>query len=130
MYTYMYICIYMYIYHDREDNVPHLALDALNIQAHFDSFTGFAVPENKIILVSDTSEESFYTVGEWSEYIAAFFNQEERVKGLADTALMRSLYISAACKFAHMYECVHTTAYNSNTCMYARTFVPHFSCTH
>mmetsp|Transcript_11625 Transcript_11625/g.18525 ORF Transcript_11625/g.18525 Transcript_11625/m.18525 type:complete len:674 (+) Transcript_11625:120-2141(+) len=75
--------------HGEEADVAHPALDALNIQAHFNSASGRGVSENKIVLVSDTVEESFYAVGEWSEYIAAFFNQEAKVKGLADLALKR-----------------------------------------
>jgi len=62
------------------------AVDALNIQATF----GASYDSGKnLIIIDDTTEESFYNVGEWSEYIAAFFNQEAKVVGLADTALKR-----------------------------------------
>jgi len=63
---------------------PHPTLDALNIQATFGGVSG-----KNLIKISDTTEESFYHVGEWSEYIATFFNKELEVKGLADTARTR-----------------------------------------
>jgi len=101
------------LYDNREADVAHPALDALNIEAHFNGFANWGVSENKIVLISDTVEESFYAVGEWSEYIAAFFNQEAKVTGLADMALKRCVYTGrnalvneycGACKYA--YVCV------------------------
>jgi len=68
-------------------STPHPTLDALNIQATFGG--AFASGGKNLIQISDTTEESFYHVGQWSEYIAAFFNKELEVKGLADNARVR-----------------------------------------
>ena len=95
VFIYIFTCAYASICHHRHDNVPHLSLDTLNIQAHFNSWLDSSA--NKGVVVSDMGEESFYAVGEWSKYIAAFFNQEERVKGLADTAQMRCLNTIELC---------------------------------
>jgi len=78
---------------------------AMNITAHFHCCSG--------IQVSDTQEESFYAVGEWSEYIATFFNQEAKVKGLADLALKRCVNICIfMCvdtrKYMRQYACMQT----------------------
>jgi len=70
----------------RDATNSHAALDALGIEATFDG--DFCSLKN-CIKISDTTEESFYHVGEWSEYIATFFNKELEVKGLADTARLR-----------------------------------------
>jgi len=98
-------------YHDRPyDNVSHTELDALNIEATF-AGSSYGDPGNKLVLVSDTTEESFYAVGEWSEYVSVFFNQEVKVKGLADMALKRYVNISViVLDSVHTYVC-GTTAY-------------------
>jgi len=70
----------------RDATNSHAALDALGIEATFD---GDYCDGKNCIKISDTTEESFYHVGEWSEYIATFFNKELEVKGLADTARAR-----------------------------------------
>jgi len=48
------------------------AVNALNIEATFGSMYVASACKN-CIKSSDTTKESFYHVGEWSEYVAAFF---------------------------------------------------------
>jgi len=64
----------------------HTALDDLNIES---TFGGDFCSGKNCIKISDTTEESFYTVGEWFEYVATFFNKEGKVVTLADTAQKR-----------------------------------------
>mmetsp|Transcript_11626 Transcript_11626/g.18530 ORF Transcript_11626/g.18530 Transcript_11626/m.18530 type:complete len:576 (+) Transcript_11626:120-1847(+) len=68
------------------DSTLNPTLNALGIQATFG--TGFSSYKNAV-RISDTTEESFYTVGEWIEYIAVFFNKEKEVIDLADLSRER-----------------------------------------
>ena len=69
--------------------VAQQAITDLNIEATFAGSSGWGYSHNNEILISDTTEETFYSVGEWSEYIGAFFNKEKEVSGLAETSRAR-----------------------------------------
>jgi len=88
-----------FVMHVRDPSTINLKLNALDIQATFGM--GFSSYKNAI-QISDTTEESFYTKGEWSEYIGAFFNKEKEVVDLAD--LSRERYNFHTC-FYFIYAC-------------------------
>ena len=119
------VLLYMIIYYDRDPTNSHAALDALEIEATFDG--DFCSGKN-CIKISDTTEESFNDVGEWSEYIATFFNKEQEVKGLADTARARCVH---TCTFEYMHVCagVNTLHIRTRVHMYAHCFSLSSTCT-
>ena len=65
----------------------HTELDALNVEATFASFDDGTIKNP--ILISDTTEETFFAVAEWAQYFAAFFNKEKEVYALAATTRQR-----------------------------------------
>ena len=47
------------------------------------------------MIISSTTEETFYAVGEWAEFVSAFFNKEAAVTNLADERRQRWIEQSA-----------------------------------
>ena len=76
------------------DGSEDAAVNALNIDASFAEKSNAPDLKNGIVM-SDTAESTFYAAGEWTEYIALFFNKEKVVKTLVDDVRSKWLCHSA-----------------------------------
>ena len=85
-------------------------IEALNIEATFTGSSGWGYSHKNEILISDTTEEGFDAVAQWSEYIAAFFNRETEVSGL-------EVY---RYRYRYRYICISVYAYLHTYGVYRR----------